>query len=57
MVRKYYEISCDTCNCAEHFPIGNGTVQEQAREYGWIITADGKHYDSKECYLKSKNKS
>jgi hypothetical protein len=27
-----------------------------AREYGWIITTDGKHFDSKECYKKYKNK-
>ena len=55
MVRKYYEISCDTCHCGEQYLIGNGSINEQARENGWIITADGRHYDSKECYEKGKN--
>ncbi len=45
--RRYIEIACDTCGSAEHFTPPNW--KETAREYGWIITADGKHYDSKKC--------
>lgn len=50
MVRKYYEVSCDYCGCAEHFPIGNGSVVRQARSYGWIVTKMGKYFDSEMCY-------
>lgn len=50
--RTYIELSCDTCGCAEHFsPTG---WKEDARFNGWIIAADGKHYDSKECYKRAK---
>ena len=48
-IKKIYEVSCDECGCACHY-----TEQPQlsARQDGWIITSDKKHFDSKECYLK-----
>jgi hypothetical protein len=50
MIRRYIEISCDTCNCACHYQIGCGSAEVQARDEGWIITKDGRHYDSVKCY-------
>ena len=44
-------MSCNCCDCACHYqfdPIAS------AREEGWIITANGKYFDSKECYNKYK---
>jgi len=52
MIRRYIEVSCDTCNCACHYQVGCGSAAEQARSEGWIFTADGRHYDSAECYKK-----
>ncbi|MHC4621134.1 MAG: hypothetical protein ACYTEQ_25590 [Planctomycetota bacterium] len=52
MKRTWVELTCDNCGCAEHFT--RGDVEAKARAAGWIITKDGKHYDSKECYLQSK---
>lgn len=52
-VKIYYEVSCDHCGCAEHFPYGVN-IKQQAREMGWIITSDGKYYDTKKCYKDSK---
>ena len=56
MIQRYAEVSCDNCGCACHYPIGNGSIESQAREEGWIITADGPHYDTKECYKESLSK-
>ena len=49
MVRRYIEMTCDNCNCACHYQIGCGSAEQQGREDGWIITADGRHYDSAKC--------
>ena len=57
MIRRYIEISCDTCNCACHYQIGCGSAEVQARAEGWIITADGRHYDSKKCYEKARQET
>ena len=48
MKRKWVEISCDYCGCACHYLPGD--VNAQARKDGWIITRDGKHYDSDKCF-------
>ena len=56
MIRKYYEVSCDYCGCAEHFPIGGSSAIEQARSYGWIITKDGQHFDFRKCYKAARKK-
>jgi len=52
-IRKYYELSCDNCSCADHYPIGIDLVKA-ARENGWIITKNKKHYDTRECYIKAR---
>jgi hypothetical protein len=56
----FAEISCDYCGNAEHFSIDKFTkgqkrkytIKEIARQKGWIITRDGKFFDTKECYKK-----
>ena len=55
MKHCYTEYTCDYCGCAEHFltnvrHVRGKSPDQQARSYGWIITADGKHFDSQECY-------
>ena len=50
MVRKYYEISCDTCGSGDHDTVGGDALKKRARENGWIITKDNEHYCTKECY-------
>ena len=55
MVRKYYELSCDNCGCADFYLIGQDFAKA-ARSNGWIITKDKKHYDTLECYKEAKNK-
>ena len=39
----------DLCNVR-----GKVRTEKTARNVGWIITADGKHFDTKECYCKYK---
>lgn len=53
-IEKFYEVSCDECGCACHYTID---PVWSARQDGWIITAEGKHFDSKECYKKYKGKN
>jgi len=53
-IKKYYEVSCDCCDCACLYQF-NPIVS--AREEGWIVTANGKHFDSKECYNKYKEEN
>ena len=48
MKNTYVEYICDSCGWADHYLSGN--PDKEARNYGWIITADGKHFCSKECY-------
>ena len=53
MIRKYYEIRCDECGCAEHFLADIGIPCEtQARAHGWIVTGKRIHFDLDECYKK-----
>jgi hypothetical protein len=52
MIVKFYEMSCDVCGCAEHFNFSVRDAIATARRSGWIITKDGKHIDSRECYKK-----
>ena len=52
MIKRFHEITCDQCGCAEQFTAGGASIQTVARDYGWIITRNGKHFDSKECYDK-----
>ena len=47
MKRTYVEVECDYCQSVEHF--SPGFVNEQAREHGWVITRNGKHYCQKSC--------
>lgn len=37
MIRKWYEVSCDSCGSAEHFGGSVESVKKQATEVGWII--------------------
>lgn len=37
MIRKWYEVSCDRCGCAEHFGGSLESVKRQATEVGWIV--------------------
>lgn len=53
MKNSYTEFICDYCGCAEHFICNTKNqipADQQARNNGWIITRDGKHFDFKECY-------
>ena len=53
MKKHYVEIICDFCGNAEHFICnerGKTNLLKDIRKTGWIITADGKHFDTKECY-------
>ena len=52
MKRRYVEVSCDHCGAACYYLPGN--VDKLARADGWIITARGKHYDSRKCYKAAK---
>ena len=54
MIIRWYEMQCDTCGCAEHFRDTKADANRQAREHGWAITPEGKHYDTSECYERSK---
>ena len=47
MIRKWYEISCDTCGSTEHFGIGI-RCEIQARHTGWIISKYG-HFCDENC--------
>lgn len=46
---KWYEMSCDSCRCAEHFMGTRRDAERKARRCGWVITKDGRHFDSKDC--------
>lgn len=53
MKNSYCEIICDYCGNAEHYNInvrGKQSIIKDLRKNGWILTNDGKHFDSKECY-------
>ena len=57
MKNSYAEYICDYCGNAEHFLCnvrGKVRTEKTARDVGWILTADGKHFDTKECYRKYK---
>lgn len=47
MKKTYVEMSCDRCGQADYYKPGN--VDAQARENGWIVTRDGKHFCNREC--------
>lgn len=47
MKRSYVELTCDQCGQADHYRPGN--VDALARENGWIITRDGKHFCDAAC--------
>lgn len=51
--RGYVEISCDWCEETVHYPTGQ-PIDSVARADGWIITRDGKHYDTYKCYRDAK---
>ena len=54
MRNRYYEIVCDACRWIDHY-LGNAVDAEQkAKEHGWIITEDGKHYCGAKCRDKDK---
>ena len=52
MITKFYEIGCDNCGCAEHFP---GCSKKEAERQ--FLTSDdggakiikGKHYCCEKC--------
>ena len=44
MIKRWYEIVCDTCGCAEHFQGNLQIAVRQYRSYGGIVTNDKKHY-------------
>lgn len=37
MIRRWYEVSCDECNSAEHFGGSFDSAKKQAIENGWLI--------------------
>jgi hypothetical protein len=48
MIRKWYEVSCDTCGCAEHFGGSIASARRQAVGTGWLII--GKNaFCTKDC--------
>ena len=51
--KLWYEISCDGCNCGDHFPHGY-SWKEQARGTGWIISKYG-DFCSRKCLEIFKN--
>jgi len=54
--KSLIELTCDYCGCAEHFPIG--TTNTSFRSFGWVVTADGKHFCNKKhlnAYRKQEN--
>lgn len=55
-VIKWYEISCETCAQADQYRHNIKEANNFARQNGWIITADGKYFCSKECYKADSSK-
>jgi len=53
--RNWIELTCDYCGCASHYPPAHLAVC--ARGDDWILTRDGKHFDSKVCYIEYKAKA
>lgn len=52
MRRSWVELTCDHCGNADYY--APGSVDAAARSHGWIITRDGRHYDTQECYAAGK---
>jgi len=46
-IRKWYQISCNNCGSAEHFPVG-WPIKQQARDQGWVFYK-GNHYCNNGC--------
>lgn len=42
-IRRYAEVVCDRCGCAEHYLIGGSRIEEKLKDDGWKISR-GKHY-------------
>lgn len=51
VIRRWYEITCDNpkCNCASHYMGNKKSAESQARDLGYIVTSDGKHYCDAKC--------
>ena len=49
MIKKYYEVACDTCESPDYLQGNLASVKKQAKALGWIITRDGKVYCDKDC--------
>ena len=49
MLTRWWEIICDGCGGAEHFQGNKREAEGQARDVGWIITREKKHYCSEKC--------
>lgn len=47
MKMKWVQIECDQCGTADRY--GSGPVDEQARNNGWIITREGRHFCDSGC--------
>jgi len=49
VIRRWYEVTCDHCGGACHYAGNKESATRQAREDGWCVTEDGKHFDTLEC--------
>ena len=47
--KRWVEVVCDACGCADHFPLGN--VSQQMKNSGWLVSVLGDFCD-KECKKK-----
>jgi hypothetical protein len=54
VIHRWYEITCDYCGCASHYMGNKRSAESLARDEGYIITRDGKHYCDSKCRCKAK---
>jgi len=52
MIIKWYEISCNSCSCGQHYQGNKQIAEEQYRKEGGIVTKKGRHFCCKKCYKK-----
>ena len=55
MIRKFYEISCDTCSEGTHFEeVSKKRAKWFYRDEGGFITKEGKTYCGQKCMEEAK---
>jgi hypothetical protein len=51
---SFVEVECDWCGSSDRYR--PGSVDQQARMDGWIVTRTGKHFCNKDCKNKFEKK-